>query len=65
MIFEHYRSWMPKLHREHGKQLIGMLALGPNFRPKLSPKARPREAGGIEPVHEGNDGTPEDEESTT
>jgi hypothetical protein len=44
MIFDHYRTWMPKLRRGHGKQLIGMLGLGPNFRPKVSPKATPKRA---------------------
>ena len=42
MIFDHYRSWMPKLRRGHGKQLIGKLGLGPKFRPKVSPKADPK-----------------------
>jgi integrase len=44
MIFEHYRTWMPKLRRGHGKQLIGMLGLGPRFRPKVSPKGLPKKA---------------------
>jgi integrase len=42
MIFDHYRSWMPKLRRGHGRQLIGRLAPGPKSRPKVCPKARPK-----------------------
>ena len=62
MIFEHYRTWMPKLRRGHGRQLIGILGLGPKMGPKMGPEGpqkgsirlenqgvRGVEAGGIEP----------------
>ena len=42
MIFDHYRTWMPKLRRGHGRQLIGMLGLGPKLRPKMGPSSAGR-----------------------
>ena len=67
MIFEHYRTWMPKLRRGHGRQLAQMLSLGPKLGPKMGPERRPKgafrsgnqvvtgvEAGGIEPPSEGD-----------
>ena len=41
MIFEHYRTWMPKLRRGHGRHLIGMLGLGAKIVPKMGPE-RPK-----------------------